>query len=143
MYHRLPDTALPNTAQDISTILERAAHSYVSSPEDRVASKPSPRSTSVHAPLWWKRPHRRKKKPFLQIVRAQVSELEGISDQAKEEFCGIIDQLPMAYGDVTAIFRAVEKKSPGNGGSFPSSSQICARDAVSVFKSVEITTLCA
>ena len=53
-----------------------------------------------------------------EIVRAQVSELEGISDQAKEEFCGIIDQLPMAYSDVTAIFRLWRKKSPGNGELF-------------------------
>jgi len=36
----------------------------------------------------------------------------------KKEFSGIIAQLPLAYSNVTAIFRAVEKKSPGNGGLF-------------------------
>ena len=74
---------------------ERAAHSYVSSPEDRVAlTKAIPQTTSVHAPLWWKRSHRRKRNLSARLSVPQFPSLKG--PITREEFCGIIDQLPMA-----------------------------------------------
>ena len=130
-----PDTALPNTAQDISTILERAAHSYVSSPEDRVALiKAIPQIDERSRAIMVEAVASKEKKPFCEIVRAQVSELEGISDQAKEEFCGIIEQLPLAYSDVTAIFRLWRRRAPATGDSSPSLFLISAKDVVSAFK---------
>ena len=36
----------------------------------------------------------------------------------KTEFTGIIDKLPLAYNNVPAIFRSLEKKTPGSGGLF-------------------------
>jgi pyruvate-ferredoxin/flavodoxin oxidoreductase len=114
-----PDTALPNTAQDVSTVLERAAHSYVSSPEDRVALiKAIPQIDQQAREIMVEAVNNKESKPFSAIVRDQVSSLEAVSDKAKDEFCGIIDQLPLAYSNVTAIFRAVEKKNPGHGGLF-------------------------
>ncbi|MBL59740.1 MAG: oxidoreductase, partial [Verrucomicrobiales bacterium] len=58
------------------------------------------------------------KEPFKDILRSEVDQLASVSEQARGEFTNIIDQLPLAYNDVTAIFRSVEKKNPGNGGLF-------------------------
>ncbi|SVD80431.1 uncharacterized protein METZ01_LOCUS433285, partial [marine metagenome] len=51
-------------------------------------------------------------------LRAEVDQLTSIGVAARDEFLHIIDKLPLAYNDVTAIYRSVEKKSPGNGGIF-------------------------
>src|SRR6185437_9228691 len=61
---------------------------------------------------------KREKLPFKDIIRAEVSALNGIADKAKAEFTGIIDQLPLAYNNVPAIFRSLEQKTPGSGGLF-------------------------
>ncbi len=37
---------------------------------------------------------------------------------ARGEFTRIIGKLPLAYNDVTALFRSLEKQSPGNGRIF-------------------------
>ncbi|SVE25132.1 uncharacterized protein METZ01_LOCUS477986, partial [marine metagenome] len=58
------------------------------------------------------------KTPFKDILRTEVDQLTDISETARNEFTHIIDKQPMAYNDVTAIFRSVEKKTPGNGGLF-------------------------
>src|SRR5205823_10910606 len=61
---------------------------------------------------------KKEKVPFKDIIRDQVNALADLSDQAKAEFTGIIDKLPIAYNNVPAIFRSLEKKTPGAGGLF-------------------------
>ena len=114
-----PDTALPNTAQEIGTVLATAAENYVNDPADRarlieclpeVETKARARMVeSVNA---------KQKLPFADIVREEVTALASVNQTAKDEFTGIIDKLPLAYTAVPAIFRNVEKKKPGEGGLF-------------------------
>ncbi len=114
-----PDTALPNTAQDISTILVTAVRNYVGDEnaakallnevaglDERCRAKMNENVAS------------KTKEPFKDILRAEVGQLTEIDVEARDEFLQIIDKLPLAYNDVTAIYRSVEKKDPGNGGIF-------------------------
>ena len=115
-----PDTALPNTSQDIATVLKTAARNYVSDAAQRdklIAELPGieerARAKMVEAV------NAKEKVPFKDIVREEVVALNGgLSEEAKAEFTGIIDKLPLAYSNVPAIFRSLEKKNPGEGGLF-------------------------
>ncbi|MCS5571915.1 MAG: hypothetical protein NZ789_03175, partial [Pseudomonadales bacterium] len=114
-----PDTALPNTAQDLSTILVTAIRNYVGDKEaskallNEVAGLDERCRTKMNEIVAAKG-----KEPFKDILRAEVDQLTSIGVAARDEFLHIIDKLPLAYNDVTAIYRSVEKKSPGNGGIF-------------------------
>src|SRR4051794_39865634 len=114
-----PDTALPNTSQDVSTVLKTAAHYYVTEPgerqklvaelkgvEDRVRAA---MVTAVEG---------KQKTPFKDLVRKEVEALTTINEQTKTQFAGIIETLPLAYNNVPAIFRSLEKKTAGQGGLF-------------------------
>ena len=114
-----PDTALPNTAQDIGTVLATAARRYVTDASERqklLAALPEVEArvraamfTSVKA---------KEKRPFKDIVRQEVSALPDIAAEAKEELFSIIDVLPLAYSKTHAIFSSIEKKKEGEGGLF-------------------------
>ena len=114
-----PDTALPNTAQEVATLLETAIHNYVSDPKDR--------ETLVAALPALERSARKKmqasiaakdKRPFRSIVAEELVGVEAASDKGRQELLNILDQLPLAYSKVNAIFHAKEKKDPGSGGLF-------------------------
>jgi pyruvate-ferredoxin/flavodoxin oxidoreductase len=114
-----PDTALPNMAQEIGTVLRTAALNYVSDQSERkkllgelkgIEARARARMTAAIA--------RKEKLPFQDLVRNEVAGLTSISDQAKAEFIGIIEKLPLAYNNVPAIFRNLETKKPGEGGLF-------------------------
>lgn len=114
-----PDTALPNTAQDVATLLKTAINNYVTEAAERLKFGPelagieervrAKMNESVKA---------RTKVPLKDIIREEVAALSGISDQAKAQLLGIIDKLPLAYSNVPAIFRSLESKTPGAGGVF-------------------------
>ena len=114
-----PDTALPNTAQDLSTILVTAIRNYVGDKEaakallNEVAGLDERCRAKMNEVVAAKG-----KEPFKDILRAEVNQLTSIGVVARDEFLHIIDKLPLAYNDVTAIYRSVEKKNPGNGGIF-------------------------
>ena len=114
-----PDTALPNTAQDISTVLVTAIRNYVSDKEaakallNEVAGLDERCRAKMNESVASKT-----KEPFKDILRAEVDQLTTIDEAGRSEFLTIIDKLPLAYNDVTAIWRSVEKKNPGNGGLF-------------------------
>jgi pyruvate-ferredoxin/flavodoxin oxidoreductase len=114
-----PDTALPNTAQDISTILVTAIRNYVSDKEQQknLLNEVKGLEERCRARMV-DNVANKAKEPFRDILRSEINQLTGISVTARDEFTRIIDQLPLAYNDVTAIFRSVEKKNPGNGGLF-------------------------
>ena len=114
-----PDTALPNTAQDVSTVLVTAIRNYVGDKDaqktllnevkgldDRCRARMNENVAS------------KGKEPFKDILRSEVDQLTTIAEVARAEFMTIIDKLPLAYNDVSAIYRSVEKKNPGNGGLF-------------------------
>src|SRR5207302_8882829 len=60
----------------------------------------------------------KKNTPFQELVRKEVEALPTVSEQARKQFTAIIDTLPLAYNNVPAIFRSIEKKTPGQGGIF-------------------------
>jgi pyruvate-ferredoxin/flavodoxin oxidoreductase len=58
------------------------------------------------------------KTPFKDLVRKEIEALTAVSDKTKSQFAHNIGTLPLAYSNVPAIFRSLEKKTPGQGGIF-------------------------
>lgn len=114
-----PDTALPNTAQEVMTVLRTAANNYVRDAADRrtiVAALPALEQRA--RTLMMESVKAKTKVPFKDIVRAEAATIADVSSISLAEFTGIVDKLPLAYSDVPAIFRTVETKNPGSGGLF-------------------------
>ncbi len=114
-----PDTALPNCAQDLSTILRAAVSHYVSDPagreallalvpeiDQRVRARMRDAVSSSAAP------------PLPAIVRGVVGGIDSLPSGAKDQLLAIVDKVPMAYAKVNAIFGTPERKHPGEGGVF-------------------------
>ncbi len=114
-----PDTALPNTAQEVMTVLRTAANNYVRDAADRRAIVEALPALEQRARAAMNASVKAKSKvPFKDIVRSEAASITGVSAQSLAEFTGIIDKLPLAYSDVPAIFRTVESRNPGHGGLF-------------------------
>jgi len=114
-----PDTALPNTAQDINTILTAAANAYVADLSDRTAVlsaipiiEPAVRakmSTAVAD---------KEARPFVELLREEVLGCVELTEKAREQFLALFDRVPFAYFKTPAVFRTLERKEPGTGGLF-------------------------
>ncbi len=114
-----PDTALPNTAQEIKTVLLTAAKNYVSDREQQAELiKQLPGIEDRARAKMVKAIQAKQKIPFIDVIREEIDALDSINHQSKEQFTGIIEKLPLAYSSVPAIFRSIEKKKPGEGGLF-------------------------
>ncbi len=112
-----PDTALPNTSQDLSTLLSTAVARYVTDTTER-------RKMLDKLPEIEKLTRQRMLAdikvgtPLPQIVREVTESVDGFAPEAKAQFYTIIDKVPMAYQKVNAIFSSPERKAPGSGGIF-------------------------
>ena len=114
-----PDTALPNCSQDVETVLKTAINHYVEDLGDRA-------KLLAHVPEIEQRMRTlmnesvaaKADTPFPQLIRQATSGLNGFSDTSREQFYAIVDQAPIAYNKVNAIFKGPEKKNPGSGGVF-------------------------
>ena len=114
-----PDTALPNTAQDVATVLKTAVNNYVTDRDQRLKFGAELAGLETRARAKMNESVKAKTSvPFKDIVRAEVAALTTVSEQARAEFVNIIDKLPLSYSNVPAIFRSLEAKSPGAGGLF-------------------------
>jgi pyruvate-ferredoxin/flavodoxin oxidoreductase len=114
-----PDTALPNTSQEVSTVLKTAINNYVSDLADRRAYGTELAGIETRARAKMNEAVKTKAKvPFADIIRAEVGALTTVSEKGKAELTGIIAKLPLAYSNVPAIFRSLEAKQPGAGGLF-------------------------
>lgn len=114
-----PDTALPNTAQEVGTVLRTAAMHYVKDPAERKKLMVELKGIEDRARAKMNESIKAKdKSPFKDIIREEVAALAGVADEAKAQFTGIIDKLPLSYSNVVAIYRSVEQKKPGEGGLF-------------------------
>jgi pyruvate-ferredoxin/flavodoxin oxidoreductase len=114
-----PDTALPNMAQEVSTVLKTAVNNYVTDPADRQVLGAELAGLEQRARARMNAAVKTKAKlPFKDIVREEVGALAAVSERGRGELTAIIDQLPIAYGNVPAIFRSLEAKTPGAGGLF-------------------------
>jgi pyruvate-ferredoxin/flavodoxin oxidoreductase len=112
-----PDTALPNTAQDLSTLLRTAVSYYVADAKDRaqlLAALPEiEKQTRQRMTVEIKAGT-----PLTTILSDVMDSLEGLSKESKSGVLAILDKVPMAYQKVTAIFSSPERKAPGSGGIF-------------------------
>ena len=114
-----PDTALPNTAQDVGTVLRTAVTHYVKAEADRSALLEAlPKIESEARRVMLETVKAKQKRPFTEIVREQFQAVPGVNADALTDLFAIIDTLPMAYSKTNAIFSNIEKKKPGNGGLF-------------------------
>jgi pyruvate-ferredoxin/flavodoxin oxidoreductase len=112
-----PDTALPNTSQDLSTVLTMAVSRYVGDQGERakmLAKLPEiEKQTRARMVAEMKNGT-----PLPKIIREVTESVDGFSATAKAEFYNIIDKVPMAYQKVNAIFSSPERKAAGTGGVF-------------------------
>jgi pyruvate-ferredoxin/flavodoxin oxidoreductase len=112
-----PDTALPNTSQDLGTMLSTAVTRYVSDTGER-------RKMLDKLPEIEKLTRQRMVAefktgtPLPTIIREVTESVDGFSVESKTQFYNIIDKVPMAYQKVNAIFSSPERKTPGSGGIF-------------------------
>src|SRR6185437_14385293 len=112
-----PDTALPNTSQDLSTLLSTAITRYVADAGDR-------RAMLAKLPEIEKQTRQRMEAeikqgtPLQTILREVTDSVDGFSAEAKAQFFNIMDKVPMAYQKVNAIFSSPERKQAGSGGIF-------------------------
>jgi pyruvate-ferredoxin/flavodoxin oxidoreductase len=112
-----PDTALPNTAQDLATLLRTAVNHYVAKVEDRtklMAALPEIERFTRQRML----ADVKTGTPLPAILREVMDSLDGLSKESKNGVLDILDKVPMAYQKVTAIFSSPERKAPGSGGIF-------------------------
>ena len=112
-----PDTALPNTSQDLSTVLSTAISYYIADPTER--TKLMHKLPEIEK-LTRERMVAEMKTgtPLQTILREVTDSVDGFSAEARQQFFNIIDKVPMAYQKVNAIFSSPERKSPGSGGIF-------------------------
>ena len=114
-----PDTALPNTCQDVATVLKTAANFYVTDTAERHKLMAELKGVEERSRVKMNESVKaRGKAPFKDIIRAEISALTTVAEKSKTEFTSIIDKLPIAYSNVPAIFRSLEQKAPGSGGLF-------------------------
>jgi pyruvate-ferredoxin/flavodoxin oxidoreductase len=112
-----PDTALPNTSQDLSTVLTMAISRYVADEGERskMLSKVPEIEKQTRARML---AEMKTGTPLQKIVREVTESVDGFSATAKAQFYSIIDKVPMAYQKTNAIFSSPERKAPGTGGVF-------------------------
>ncbi len=118
-----PDTALPNTSQELSTILRTAISRYVTSFDDRAKMLSVIPQIDLKARVAMNEVVAKKLATPLPEILVRVTgevadEVGGFSEQARAEFASIIAKVPLAYTKVNAIFSSPERKSPGSGGVF-------------------------
>ena len=114
-----PDTALPNTAQDLATVLRTAILNYVADPGARnmlLAAVPEldgklrARMREAQAA--------KETRPVHGILAEALAAMPDLDVEARGQLLSIMEQVPLAYSKVNAIFQSPEKKEPGSGGLF-------------------------
>lgn len=114
-----PDTALPNCAQDLSTLLQTAVKNYVTDAEEQKKMLRAIPDIDSRAREKMKESAKEKAgTPLPDILKAVIPEVNGFSEKSKKELFAIVDQVPMAYEKAKAIFGTPERKNPGGGGIF-------------------------
>ncbi len=113
-----PDTALPNCAQDLETLLRTAITNYITDEGER-------RQMLRLLPEIESRTHALMREglttggpPLPQLIQQVTNEVNGFSATAKQQLFDVLAKIPMAYQKVNAIFATPEKKQPGGGGVF-------------------------
>jgi pyruvate-ferredoxin/flavodoxin oxidoreductase len=113
-----PDTALPNCAQDLETLLRTAITHYVTDAGERQKMLRLLPEIESRTRALMREGLKAGGPPLPQLIQQVTNEVNGFSAAAKKEFFDVIAKIPMAYQKVNAIFATPEKKQPGSGGVF-------------------------
>ncbi len=114
-----PDTALPNSAHDLQTILQTAVQNYISDEGQREALTAA--IPDVDAAIRDTMAANAKKKEgetIRELVMGIVKENDSVSSEAADELDRILGILPLSYLKVPAVFLSMERKEKGAGGIF-------------------------
>jgi pyruvate-ferredoxin/flavodoxin oxidoreductase len=114
-----PDTALPNAAQDIGTVLRSMFNNYVSDSQQRrqLLDAVPDLDAGIRARMVTAVKDKADT-PFSEVVRQEIAQLDFVTLPARHEIERVVETMPVAYSKTTAIFGAKERKSPGEGGVF-------------------------
>jgi pyruvate-ferredoxin/flavodoxin oxidoreductase len=113
-----PDTALPNTAQSVDTILQKIFSGYISDESDRstlVAMVPK-MSSSVRDGMNQALEHNTV--AVFDTLLFKELQNTGLKEKTLTEIKTIVKDLPLGYGKAKTIFQMAEKKNKGDGGLF-------------------------
>jgi len=113
-----PDTALPNCAQDLETLLRTAITNYVSDPGERAKMLKLLPEIETRTRELMREGLIAGGPPLPDLIRQVTDEINGFTVAAKQELFDVLAKVPMAYQKVTAIFASPEKKNAGAGGIF-------------------------
>ncbi len=117
-----PDTALPNTAQDIDTVLRTTIRSYVTdaTTKKNLLDKIPDVEAKLREAMLEKAAIKGDTTTFAALAMNTLVELNLLqkTDQAYGQMAEILQKLPIAYHNVKGIFSSKEKKEPGQGGVF-------------------------
>jgi pyruvate-ferredoxin/flavodoxin oxidoreductase len=124
-----PDTALPNTAQDLSTILTTFVRHYVSdeASRDGLLKLVGKVEDAIRVDMVTEAKKKKDAEPFAQLANRHFreaaananGELAGVDvSEALDELEHVLAKVPIAYGAVVQMFMSKEKKEPGTGGVF-------------------------
>ncbi|MFQ5555457.1 MAG: 2-oxoacid:acceptor oxidoreductase family protein, partial [Acidimicrobiia bacterium] len=114
-----PDTALPNTAQDMSTVLTTAAKAYVADPAQRALLLEALPGVETRLRARMAQDVADKgSTPFKEILADEIGGLAAVSEPARRQFMELFERVPLAYGKTTSVFRSLERKEEGSGGLF-------------------------
>lgn len=125
-----PDTAMPNTAQDISTVIGTAIKHYVAdaAAKEALLSKVDELDGKLRTVMFEKAQDKKNVAPsFGELFAEQLDQLvaadsalagiDGIAD-ACDQAKRILNEVPVAYAKARPIFEMPEKKNVGDGGVF-------------------------
>jgi pyruvate-ferredoxin/flavodoxin oxidoreductase len=113
-----PDTALPNTAQDMGLILTTAAKAYVANIGEREKLLAVLPDLEARVRARMKDILNAKESiPFRDVLAAEVQALD-VDDTARTQFMELFDRVPFAYTKTAGIFRTLERNEEGAGGLF-------------------------
>ncbi len=114
-----PDTALPNTAQDISTILMKVFGQYVSDLKSSQVLKEniSLIDSNVRAKMN-KGISDKEIVHFIDLVLLEIKKLKDVTTESLNQVKTIMEVLPLGYGKARPSFQMLEKKNTGEGGLF-------------------------
>jgi pyruvate-ferredoxin/flavodoxin oxidoreductase len=147
-----PDTALPNTAQDIGTVIGTAARHYITDENDQnaVLSRLDDLESAVRAEMIVHSNIKGDDLLFTDIILKNVVELGilGKDSVGYDQLSRIITTLPFSYHKVKTIFGVKEKREPGEGGVFgifvndlckgcAACVEACGHDALKMIKETE------
>ncbi len=114
-----PDSALPNTAQDLTTVLKTAVENYVLEPAQReLIFEAIPDIDQAIRTRMLDNAKKKDGESVRDLVMEILREDSKVSPEAVGQLDEILKILPLAYLKVPAVFLSLERKAQGAGGLF-------------------------